>query len=57
MRLERVIYNDGFGINKFFYGIKKKTEGIRFFDKNKHYFENGVRFGYEEWFNDIRFYI
>ena len=57
MRLERVIHNDGFEINKYFYGIKKNTEGVRFYGKNKQYFSNGVRFGYEEWFNDKRFRI
>ena len=57
MRLERVIHNDGFEINRFFYGIKKNTEGIRFYGNNKQYFKNGVRFGYEEWFNVKRFHI
>ena len=57
MRLERVIHNDGFEINKSFYTIKIYTEGIRFYGKNKQYFKNGVRIGYEEWFNDKRFII
>ena len=61
MKLKTVMHNDGFGINKYFYGIKKNTEGVRFYDKNKQYFNNGIRFGYERWFNekysDKRFYI
>ena len=63
MRLERVIHNDGFEMNKYFYRInhllvyERKTEGVRFYGNNKQYFKNGVRFGYEEWFNNKRFII
>lgn len=61
MKLKRVIHNDGFGINKYFYRINKNTEGVRFYDKNKQYFNNGIRVSYEQWFNekysDKRFYI
>ncbi len=57
MRLNRVIHFDGIEPNGFFFRIKKSTEGIIFYGNNKQYFNNGIRFGYEEWVNDKRFYI